>query len=408
MFIEMVFFLFFGIAVGVVTGLIPGLHPNTVFVLLLSLSAFFTQVPGPYLLVFIISLALCNTFTNFIPSILFGAPEPESCLSVLPGHKFLMAGKGYEALFLTVIGGIGVTALAIITLPVLLFVLPAAYSLLQPYIHAILIFVVVWMCLTERNRAAAAIVFLLSGVFGFVGLNSLPSSTVLFPALTGLFGFSGLVVSLMSKIVIPPQKEPGSCHITKGYVKGSVAGWLAGMLTGILPGVGAAQAGVVVAQTFRAKTREFLTALGGINTANIFFTFVAFYTLGKTRSGAAWAVSQVLENITFFDVLLLACVGAIVCFLSVIITLTIGKFIICRITQFDYARLNVGVILSLLLMVFLFSGAIGLLVAFTGTCIGLLAILSGTRRTHMMGFLILPTIFYFSGISSFLLALFGL
>ena len=121
----------------------------------------------------------------------------------------------------------------------------------------------------------------------------------------GLFGISTLIVSTMNRTTIPPQEEPG--EVSGSHARGSVAGWLAGMLVGLLPGIGAAQAGVIVAQAFKAKVRDFLTALGGINTANIFFTFIVFYTLGKTRSGAAWAISQIIESVTVYDIPIFFC-----------------------------------------------------------------------------------------------------
>ncbi len=406
MFLEMLLFLFLGVSMGTITGLIPGLHPNTIFIIILSFSPLMAIFPASCILVFIISTALSNTFTNFIPTILFGAPEADSCLSVLPSHKLLLEGRGYEALFLTVCGGVGVTLLTILTFPLLLYILPNGYEILHTFIHAILIFIAVWMCISDKNRLASFLVFLLAGLFGFVTLNTLPSETALFPALTGLFGFSALLITAVNKTRIPPQQE---CrNLNTSHLKGSLAGWFAGMITGILPGIGAAQAGVIAAQLFKAKTKDFLTALGGINTANIFFTFIVFYTLGKTRSGASWAISQLVESITIHDIILLVCVGVIACFVSAFLTIKIGRFMIRRISKLNYDIINKCVIALLVALILLFSGPTGILVAFVGTCIGLLAILSGIRRTHLMGFLILPTILYFSGMNIFLLGLFGI
>ena len=82
--------------------------------------------------------------------------------------------------------------------------------------------------------------------------------------------------------------------------------------------------------------------------------------------------------------------------------------VISRIRHVNYNTISMPIISLILIMVFIFSGAPGLLIMFIGTCIGLLAILSGTRRTHLMGFLLLSTILYFSGISVFVLAATGL
>jgi putative membrane protein len=408
MFLEILLFTFLGIGAGVVTGLIPGLHPNTVFVLVLSLTFFLTGIPTPLVLAFVISLAVSNTFTDFLPSILFGAPDPATALSVLPGHRFLLAGRGYEALFLTVIGGLGVAILTLLTLPLLLYLIPWIYTAIHPYIHLILLFIVLWMVLTERGAAKlySLLVFLLVGTFGFVSLNSLPSEIVLFPALTGLFAFSTLSVSFQSMASIPEQEIAE--EIEGNHARGILTGWLAGWLAGILPGIGAAQAGVIAAQVFRAKVRDFLTALGGINTANILFTFIVFYTLGKTRSGAMWMISQLVDKLTFSDMLLLSAVGAITCFISAILTLRIGKTVIRRMKNINYKRLNLYVIAILVVLVFAFTGFIGLFIALLGACMGLLAILLGIRRSHLMGFLILPTMLYFSGLGVYLGFLLGI
>lgn len=228
MFFEIVLFMSLGIGLGLVTGIVPGLHPNTVFVLLLSLTFFLVGIPTPMLLAFIISLAISNTFTDFLPSILFGAPDPATALSVLPGHQFLLAGKGYEALFLTVIGGLGVSVLTLLTLPLLLYLIPSIYTSISPYMHLILIFIVLWMVLTEKGlgKLYSLLIFLLVGVFGFISLNSLPSEMVLFPALTGLFAFSTMLVSFQSRTSLPEQEEPG--EVGGNHSRGIVTGWLAG------------------------------------------------------------------------------------------------------------------------------------------------------------------------------------
>ncbi len=409
MFLEILLFTFLGIILGVATGLIPGLHPNTVFVLVLSLSFLFTQFPLYCILAFIVSLSVCNTFTDFIPSILFGAPEEDTALSILPAHRMLLKGRGYEALFLTVIGGLGVTMFTILSFPFLIYSLPFLYNTIEPNIHIILMLIVAWMVLIERGikKIHALMIFLLAGIFGFISLNSMPSDQLLFPALTGLFGFSGLAVSLFKKTKIPPQKE-NIKNIQGDWFKGSLTGWLAGLFAGILPGIGASQSGIIAARVLKAKTREFLTAMGGINTANIIFTFIAFYTLGKTRSGAVWTISQIIQEITFTDILIIITIAAITACISAILTLKIGKFIIKKMKNVSYMSANVSIIIFLIILVFLFTGFLGLLIALVGAFLGIFTILSGVKRTQLMGFLVFPTIMYFSGTNAMLLHFMGL
>jgi TctA family transporter len=46
------------------------------------------------------------------------------------------------------------------------------------------------------------------------------------------------------------------------------------------------------------------------------------------------------------------------------------------------------------------------MVSVTGTFLGLLAISTGVKRTHLMGFLVLPTILYFSGLDPLFVGIF--
>ncbi|MCX6814603.1 MAG: tripartite tricarboxylate transporter permease [Candidatus Aenigmarchaeota archaeon] len=400
MFLEILLFMAGGIALGILTGLLPGLHPNTVFVLVLSLAVFFAGFPVIYTLVFIISLSVSNVFLDFIPSILFGAPDPDSCLSVLPGHQMLMEGRGYEAVFLSTVGGLGAIMLTILTLPLLLFAIPGIYSQIHPFIHILLIAVVGWMVWTEQGskKIWALLVFALAGIFGMITLNTLPSNLSMFPALTGLFGLSGLIVSFYGKSKLPEQKK--AVRIESRLAKGTVLGWFAGMIAGLLPGIGSSQAGIVAGQAFRAKTKDFLTALGGINAANIIFTLVAFYTLGKTRSGAVSAMAQLTPSISVNELMLLMVVAMLTTLISVILTLKIAGLVITRMHSVSYRKINLSIIVFLIAAVVLFTGLIGILISFAGTLLGIAAIKLGVKRSHMMGFLILPTILYFSGLTA--------
>lgn len=397
MFLEILLFVFLGIAFGIVTGLIPGLHPNTIFTLIFSLAFLFTGLPVQLILAFVVSLAVSNTFFDFIPTILFGAPEEDSVLSVLPGHKLLLEGRGYEAIFLVTMGGLGVMLLTVFSLPALFFFLPLIYTTIKPVIHIILLSVVAWMVYTERKPLHALSVFILAGIFGLLTLNSFPSEEVMFPALTGLFGMSTVLVSVMTRVKIPPQKIQK--EVQGDWLKGSVTGWLAGLLAGLLPGIGSSQAGIIASQFLRAKLREFLIALGGINTSNIFFTFIVFYVIGKTRSGAVWMISQIIDYFTLADVYLLIVVGILTSLISGLLTIKASKFLLNRMRNINYTRMMSFIFLGLITLVFIFSGLIGLLVSITGMFLGLLAISIGIKRTHLMGFLLLPTIAYFSGLN---------
>ncbi len=400
MIFEILLFVFLGILAGFLTGIIPGIHPNTVIAVVISLYIF-TSIENNILAIsFIVSLAVSNTFFDFIPSILLGAPEEDSILSVLPGHRLLLQGKGYEAIFLATIGGFGVIFITLISLPFLFFSLPLIYSFIRPAIHLILLVVVFWMVWTEKSRLSGVIVFTMSGVFGFVVLNSFPSSTTIFPALSGLFGMSTILISIVTKVKIPDQKI--NENVKGNWLRGSVTGWIAGMIAGLLPGIGSSQAGIIASQFTRAKVKDFLIALGGINTSNIFFTFIVFYIIGKTRSGAVVAVSQIVDNFTFMNMSYVVVIAALSSLIAGTATIKISKFYIENMLSIKYNYIMTATFLIIISLVFVFSGPLGLLMSFTGMLLGIFAILTGVKRTHLMGFLMFPTILYFSGYSPIL------
>jgi putative membrane protein len=105
--IEIILAIFSGILSGTFTGLIPGIHINLIGTLLVGFSTtLFSGINPIYFVVFIVAMAITHTFVDFIPSIFLGCPDTETELSILPGHQLLKEGKGYEAVMLSIYGGL--------------------------------------------------------------------------------------------------------------------------------------------------------------------------------------------------------------------------------------------------------------------------------------------------------------
>ncbi len=401
----LLFFTLAGCLLGIFTGLVPGIHVNLVSILLIGI------VLNPYLAaVMIIAMAVTHTFFNFFPSILLGAPDPSTALSVLPGHKMLLESRGVEAIYLTLVGGVGAVFVCVILFPVFFFILPILYQNIQIYgaMPGILIIIAVVMILTEssfRKRGMALVVFLLSGILGYILFNQLsifPSNTMLFPVFTGLFGISTMLISLGRKTKIPEQdmetpKIPGRLALS-----GILKGLFSGALVGTLPAIGAAQATVLTQQITRRKDdKEFLVSIGAINTIVAIFSLISLYTISKARSGAAIAVQDVLSSFGFNDMLLLVAVALIATGFSTIIMLKSTKKIVGFMQRLDYTKLTAFIILALVVLVAVFTGAtlvtkvIGIFILFLSTCMGLLAPLFGVKRSNLMGVLMLPLIIYY-------------
>ncbi len=405
MLIEILIFSLFGIVIGTLCGLLPGIHPNNLLILIIALLPLLSGYPIQAIVAFIISMVVVNTVTSFIPSIFLGAPDDSTALSVLPGHKLLLEGRGLEAVFLSVIGGLGVVILFVLMMPLLLKTLPILYSWVKYYTHWLLSAIVLVMIMTEhviKKKLWGFLVFLLAGVLGLISLNStiLQPQWVFFPLFTGLFGISTLLISLKDKTKIPKQIKNFGIVKRSLAIAGVVKGFFAGLIVGILPGIGAAQAGTLVQQmTRKENTREFLVSLGGINIANTIFALTALYAIGRPRSGAAVAVERILGSFSFNDLILLIGVTLFVTGISVLLTLFISKKFLFLLERIPYQKTSIATILFLIALTAFFTGWIGVLVLFVSTVIGLIPPLTGVKRSLCMGVLILPVIIYYSGIT---------
>ena len=387
-----------GIGLGIFTGLVPGIHVNTVTIFLLSAMLPFEPM---FLAVAVISMAITHTFFDFIPSILLGAPDPETALAVLPGHRMLLKGLGVEAIYLTIVGGLLAVAFSVLTLPLIVLLIPFIYGNIHNYIHVALILILASMVWSERKKMWGLYIFALSGALGLLTLNTalIPGRMALLPVFTGLFGISTMAISLLNNKTIPRQKMTFGHVSFSDAFKATVKGVVSGVVVGTLPAVGSSQAALLSYQfTKRADARSFLISVGAINTVVAMFSLVSLYTISKARSGAAVAVQAVLPNFRMAELLILVASILVAAGLSSIFLLRFTKNIVKFIQRLEYRKMTYLVIAFLVVFNFVMAGWLGLLVLFTSTCIGLLAPLVGVKRTFGMGVLMVPTILFYSGL----------
>jgi putative membrane protein len=81
--------------------------------------------------------------------------------------------------------------------------------------------------------------------------------------------------------------------------------------------------------------------------------------------------------------------------LSYFLTLTIGKIFAKKFAKVPYALVVKATITLVSILVFLFTGIVGLLILLIATFIGLLPVEWGVRRSHCMGILLIPIMLYF-------------
>ncbi len=395
--LDLILALLFGIALGTACGLLPGLHPNNTIPIILGLSFLFPPLSAAVVL---ISAGVVNSFVAFIPSILIGAPESESALSIMPGHRMLMQGRGYEALRLTVIGGFASVIFALLTLPTFALFIPEIYGAIRPYVMFLLVFVASYMVFSEKGKGKlfAAAVFLLSGALGYFVLDYLNAGNeILFPLLSGLFGLPSLLISIKSKAALPESFSLESEPLKKRTIAKSAAiGSVAGILAGLLPGIGSSQASVI-ARAGERNEKTFLMSLAGVGVVDIIYSILALWLISNPRSGIAVAVGTLmkidLNAVLFFLFIIFLSAGA-----GALLTLKLSRTAVFALRKINYGRLCVSVFMLVCMLIFAFTGFFGLAVAGAALLIGLVPALTGVGRSHAMGCLILPTILFFAGI----------
>lgn len=393
MFLEIVMFLFIGALFGIVFGLLPGIHPN---MLVLLIPLFISLNLEPFLfLSFVVALAVTNTVVNFIPSILLGAPDSGNELSVLPGHKMLLDGNGYNAIRLTVLGSLYTIVFCAIIFPLIIFIVPFLFLAFSPYIYAMLLSIVLFMVLTEEGvkKIISLIVFFLSGIIGLViGYVPVDTTLVLFPVISGLFGISMLVLQMRGKTEIPAQRRK-EMFLSKKLVNGSViSGSVSGILAGLLPGVGSSE--VASLASMDRNPNSFLIRLSALASSNILLSIMALWLISKSRSGVSVLIEHMMA-ISFIETVFILIIALISAGIASAATLFLSRAFIRIIGSIDYRLLGFLVITFIVALVAAFTGFYGMLLLLISTCLGVFTNLVGIKRGIMMGVLILPTILFY-------------
>ncbi|HLE47516.1 MAG TPA: tripartite tricarboxylate transporter permease [Candidatus Thermoplasmatota archaeon] len=436
--VELVLIAVIGALLGCVTGLIPSLHVNTLAVLLLGAApilalaltaAGFRSLPTLFQVsALILAISVAHTFINIVPATFLGAPDETTALSVLPGHKMLLRGSGYHAVQLSAYASQwAVLASVVLVLP-LKWTLGEPlrfFDVLQAHLFWIVLGVAVLLVATEHgpigpetwtrgSRAAAAhlaglALLLTTGVYGLL-LDELPYHSLvpippspLLPALSGLFGAATVVAALSMPPRLPHQFLEFGQHELRplGAVAAMGAGVVAGATMSVLPGLTNASATAIATTLQKGNDEETIISLSAVNTANVVFNLAVLYLFHRSRSGAVIAMEELWpirawHDLVPHDLLRFGIVLIASGFASLLLTLLCGRLLVRRIQHVPYRGLLIGVLVYMALVVAVFTGRAGLLVALTGLALGLVPVRLGLRRTCLTGVLLVPVLVYFA------------
>lgn len=411
-----------GILAGIVAGLIPGIHTNTIAAILVALYFMpgFREIDPSYFIVFVASMAITNTFFDVFPSLFLGIPSAE-IYALLPGHRMVKEGRGYEALSISACGSfMGFFISILLCLGVILIdcltninLIESVYNFIKDYIFWILLAIVLVLVITDKNKIWALIMVLTSGLFGLVALGfpkvPHPDSAfnAIFPALVGIFGMPGLLSSMLEKNDnLATQIEDNLEKLSDK--KSSFFGTFGGMITGLLPGLGSANAAacLLLIQEFRNKKekensrlnqKQYLTIISSIGTADALFSIVALYFISKSRSGASVAIEQIVSSINISSIMAIFGAMAISSVVAFYLIHLIKGVIIEFFGKVAYKALTLAVIVFLVLVTFLTTGLWGIIILIIATILGAIPYVVNIRRAQAMGFFLIPVLLFFSG-----------
>lgn len=396
--ILILFIIILGIFFGILTGLLPGLHPNLIASLILSYSLILLEIfEIKLIIIFIISMSITNSFINFIPSIVFGVPDENTTISILPGMKMMLEGKGYEAIYLSSLGSLFGSLFAIIITPALFLFLKSTYLQAQKFIPYLLIFVIIFLILSEQNLSKkfwAFIIVIFSSGVGMLLLNSNLFQNNLMIIFTGLFGLAGLIYSLYEKQnKIPKQEFNFKFVFEKNIFKAIIVGGISSTICSVSPGLGNAQSSSISTIFFKdIKSKLYLIVTSSINTIDFAISIVAFYLIERARNGSVYTISQIMPKITLNELIAYLILIMIISIIAFYLTLFIGKIILQIIEKVNLKFLNISLIIILIGLVYLMSNEYGLLALICCTSLGILCISLEVRRVHLMAVLLMPII----------------
>jgi putative membrane protein len=404
-----------GFALGIISGLTPGLHLNNFASMLLAISPQLILLGlTPFQMASIILAAsISQTFFDAIPAIFLGAPDSETALSVLPGQRLMLEGRGIEAVRLSALGSAGSLAFALRLVYPLSWIISSCYDYRVKYVGVLLLAISLMMIKSERGpwiegqgslvhwkyKLIAGMLFLTSGVLGIFAFEHEDllyspldlEPQVLLPLLSGIFGASSLILSLTTKVQIPKQVESKIKMPGPTIAKAVLSGGLGGSLVAWIPGVSPSVASIAARLGSPGTAEEFLVSIAGVNSANALFSLVALYVIDRPRSGAAAAIQQLLtldQNI-MAQMMIMAVIVVLASYLA---TIAAAQLAARSISSLNYPRLCIIVLVFLLAMTYAFTGIFGLFVFFLSTIVGLIAPVAGIHRIHARGVLMLPLI----------------
>lgn len=413
-----------GVFVSSLFSIFPAVHIyNVASVVVIFFTYIIEKIPlfkeNPmYLLAFMLSLVVGYSIINSIPSIFLGAPDEASVFLVFPGQKYLMTGKGFDAVVISAIGGLGGALFLLFMFPIAPHFLPILQRLFQPHMGWVLVLIIAYMVMSEfpkggdvvgsswarfwdawKGLSAGLLALILSGFLGMI-LVYKPIVPVrisfqnLLPAFVGLFAIPWVLQNIFSKTPVPEQHISKSVDldadlISRGIGAGSLGGGFAAVFPLVTGGIGGLLAGHATAQR---DERIFMMSQGVSKFVYYVGAFFLFFipTTNMTRGGMSWMLSTIYTPKTYYEYYVAMGVVLIASCIAFFLSLYYSRLIIKLIKKVPYQKISMATLVFLIFLIYSITGWQGLLVGFAATGIGLIPVAFNSRRSNLMGVLLIP------------------
>lgn len=367
-----------GFTLGILSGLLPGLHPNTLIAILSSFG-----LDNGTLSIMIIALFPASIIASFIPAIFLGIPDPTTVVSVLPGQRMVLEGKGIQAIKTVLIACIISAVVSSLFFYFSIGLFQSAYAMLKDYVKYIVLAFTIILLARSRNPLNSFAIFLLSGALGWFSLGSQMQDPFL-PLFSGMFALAAMLS--YKKSAVPEQKEdkPADCF---GF---ALIGVALGIMAAFFPAIGSPTQMATFATIFLPfSSVGFLATISSIDVSQGIFSLSTSASIDKSRVGEVVWLGRYIDigkNLP----LLLTCFVLSMAFAVMLVYAVRGK--IARLASLDFTKLNLVLAAYICATTYILDGPVGIAVLAVSAALGWITLRSGVERTNMMGSIILPTL----------------
>ncbi len=424
----------FGTLIGAALSWLPGLHIFNILALLATIG-FTGAIPPQYFPYFTLGAVIAYSYLYAIPTTYFSVAEESTILMLFPTQRYLLNGRGHEAVLLYLIGAVLGSLFLILGSWILLYLVPVMYNIFMPFITYLIIGIVVFWFMAEWPRRGErgkplerlwkAHSQVLGGILvffaaGFLGLivnytGILPPNLAfarLTPLFIGFFGMPWVLQNIIFKRRIPRQISSDKIYTSKNRVAhGFVGGAIGGLIAAVFPIITGGMGALIASHMTSPRGDDAFIVSQGVN--RVLYYVGAFYllflpTTRLTRGAVAWLTQGIYVPKTWGEFYYAVFVIALASGVSLILTLVLSKLVARNITRINYTYTSIIIAIYLAIITYLITNIVGVILMLFSTIIGLATIFFNTRRSYPLAALIFPVLASMTGTVDFWLGLIGL